>query len=85
MELYEPLRARCREVECGSRLVAMLYIGTDSRWSVSQHHPEWSNVWSRVTIDLTTHDRGSALTMLDVKLAERISVFAVEGGDKLAP
>jgi 4a-hydroxytetrahydrobiopterin dehydratase len=35
------------------------------------HHPEWSNVWNRVTIDLTTHDSGG-LTDLDVTLARRI-------------
>lgn len=35
------------------------------------HHPEWSNVWNRVTIDLTTHDAGG-LTELDVQLARRI-------------
>jgi 4a-hydroxytetrahydrobiopterin dehydratase len=35
------------------------------------HHPEWSNVWNRVTIDLTTHDTGG-LSNLDVQLAQRI-------------
>lgn len=35
------------------------------------HHPEWSNVWNRVTIALTTHDSGG-LTNLDVKLAQQI-------------
>ncbi|KAL8292194.1 hypothetical protein RQP46_001660 [Phenoliferia psychrophenolica] len=45
------------------------------------HHPEWSNVYSNVSIDLTTHDRGSTLTDLDVKLATRISQYAEEGGD----
>ncbi len=35
------------------------------------HHPEWSNVWNRVTIDLTTHDAGG-LTELDEQLARRI-------------
>ena len=35
------------------------------------HHPEWSNVWNRVSIDLTTHDAGG-LTDLDVQLARRI-------------
>jgi 4a-hydroxytetrahydrobiopterin dehydratase len=35
------------------------------------HHPEWSNVWNRVVIDLTTHDTGG-LSDLDVALARRI-------------
>jgi len=35
------------------------------------HHPEWSNVWNRVSIDLTTHDAGG-LTALDVTLAQAI-------------
>jgi 4a-hydroxytetrahydrobiopterin dehydratase len=39
------------------------------------HHPEWSNVWNRVTIDLTTHDAGG-LTELDAGLAQRIEAIA---------
>ena len=39
------------------------------------HHPEWSNVYARVTITLTTHDAGG-LTGLDVKLATRIDTLA---------
>jgi 4a-hydroxytetrahydrobiopterin dehydratase len=35
------------------------------------HHPEWSNVWNRVSIDLITHDTGG-LSHLDVQLAQRI-------------
>jgi 4a-hydroxytetrahydrobiopterin dehydratase len=35
------------------------------------HHPEWSNVWNRVTIDLVTHDSGG-LSNLDADLAHRI-------------
>jgi 4a-hydroxytetrahydrobiopterin dehydratase len=35
------------------------------------HHPDWSNVWNRVTIDLMTHDTGG-LSTLDVELAQRI-------------
>jgi len=39
------------------------------------HHPEWSNVWNRVTIALTTHDTGG-LTSLDLELASRIDQLA---------
>ena len=36
------------------------------------HHPEWSNVYSTVTIELTTHDK-KGLTNLDVQLAKAIN------------
>ena len=39
------------------------------------HHPEWSNVWNRVEITLSTHDAGG-LTELDVKLAKIIDKLA---------
>ena len=39
------------------------------------HHPEWSNVYSRVSIRLTTHDAGG-LTALDGKLARAIDTVA---------
>jgi len=39
------------------------------------HHPEWCNVWNRVTINLTTHDTGG-LSNLDVELARRIDACA---------
>jgi len=39
------------------------------------HHPEWSNVWNRVVIHLTTHDCGS-LSDLDLALAQRIDALA---------
>jgi 4a-hydroxytetrahydrobiopterin dehydratase len=33
------------------------------------HHPNWSNVWNQVTIDLTSHDKGNTVTARDRKLA----------------
>ena len=38
------------------------------------HHPEWSNVWNMVVIELTTHDAGG-LTSLDLALAQRIEAL----------
>ena len=38
------------------------------------HHPDWSNVWNRVVIELTTHDCGG-LSNLDQELAQRIDAL----------
>jgi 4a-hydroxytetrahydrobiopterin dehydratase len=39
------------------------------------HHPEWFNVWNRVTIDLMTHDSGG-VTAKDIALAEKLESIA---------
>ena len=42
----------------------------------ADHHPEWSNVYNKVTITLTTHDAGG-LTKNDVELAEAIDQLLI--------
>jgi len=36
------------------------------------HHPDWTNVYRRVTVRLTTHEAGSKVTAQDVELARKI-------------
>ena len=35
------------------------------------HHPEWSNVYNKVEINLVTHSEGG-ITMLDIYLAKKV-------------
>ncbi|HET8576180.1 MAG TPA: 4a-hydroxytetrahydrobiopterin dehydratase [Methylomirabilota bacterium] len=50
---------------------------TDVAWAAEEfkHHPEWFNVYNRVTMDLVTHD-AKGITALDFELAARAQTFA---------
>lgn len=41
------------------------------------HHPEWSNVYNRVVVDLTTHDSGG-ITQNDIDLARLLDSVAAK-------
>lgn len=48
----------------------MVSVGVEA--DKMDHHPEWSNVYSRVTVDLVTHDLDNAISNLDVELAQKM-------------
>lgn len=41
------------------------------------HHPEWQNIYNRVTVDLTTHDAGG-ITRKDSDLARMLDGIAAK-------
>jgi len=45
----------------------------------ADHHPDWSNVWNKVDILLSTHSAGG-VTAKDVKLAAKIEAIAGASG-----
>lgn len=44
------------------------------------HHPEWFNVYSKVTVQLVTHS-ANGITNLDVELAEKMNALASGAGN----
>ncbi len=40
------------------------------------HHPEWTNVYNRVSVRLSTHDAGGKVTAKDVELARRFEAIS---------
>ena len=41
----------------------------------ANHHPEWTNVYNKVSIRLTTHDAGNVVTAKDEMLSKEIDVI----------
>ena len=40
------------------------------------HHPEWSNIYNRVQVNLVTHDLGNAISTWDLDLARKMEELA---------
>ena len=59
------------EVEFADFVTAFACM-TEAAFHIEQqnHHPEWENVYNKVTIRLTTHDAGNQVTDKDRQLAD---------------
>ena len=44
------------------------------------HHPEWTNVYSRVNVSLVTHDLGNVISSYDIELARKMDALTNEFG-----
>jgi 4a-hydroxytetrahydrobiopterin dehydratase len=67
------LRRELRFADFSEALAFVVRVGIEAE--KRGHHPELTNVYSRVTIDLTTHDAGG-ITDKDVDLARAIDRVA---------
>jgi 4a-hydroxytetrahydrobiopterin dehydratase len=62
-----------KQFECKDFVTAfgkMTQVALVAEWM--NHHPEWSNVWNKVAIDLNTHSV-QGISNLDFQLAEKIN------------
>ncbi|MFA6959512.1 MAG: 4a-hydroxytetrahydrobiopterin dehydratase [Opitutaceae bacterium] len=55
-------------------LAFMLKAGFEA--DALDHHPEWTNIYNKVSIRLTTHDSGDKVTAKDVELAKKMHLLA---------
>lgn len=65
-----------REYRFADFVAAFGFMATAAlRIEAMGHHPEWSNVYNRVTVDLVTHD-ANGITAKDVELAAKLEEIA---------
>lgn len=69
----DAIRKRFKFRDFGEAFAFMTRVALEAE--KADHHPEWSNVWNKVDILLTTHDAGG-LTGRDVALARKIDEIA---------
>lgn len=75
-EAVEGRDAIRKTYEFGNFVAAFGWMTQVAIWAEKwNHHPEWSNVYRRVEVVLTTHDTGG-LTELDEKLARKMDALA---------
>lgn len=63
----------CRTFEFGNFIEAFGFMSQVAIIAEKmEHHPNWSNVYNKVVIELTTHDAGNVITDKDRNLAAAI-------------
>ena len=66
----------CRQYVFGDFVEAMGFMVQAAIWAqVLDHHPDWSNVYKTVDVELETHDVGG-ITVLDLQLARKMNEIA---------
>ena len=55
-------------------LEVIMKIGFEAEYL--NHHPEWTNIYNKLSIKLTTHDAGNTVTAKDIELAKRINILS---------
>ena len=70
----EALEREYRFPDFRAALAFMVRAGFEAE--AVNHHPEWTNVYNRVRVRLTTHDAGGRVTDKDVELARRFDAAA---------
>jgi 4a-hydroxytetrahydrobiopterin dehydratase len=73
----EALAKTFRFADFRAALAFMVRAGDEAE--ALDHHPEWTNIYNRVAIRLTTHDAGGKITAKDVALATRLEKIARGG------
>ena len=62
------------ELEFKDFVAAFKFMGQVAELAEAhEHHPNWCNIFNKVSIKLTTHDAGNVVTDKDRSLAEAIS------------
>ena len=68
------LHKKYRFKSFGQALGWMVAVGVAAE--KMDHHPEWSNVYNRVSVNLVTHDLDNAISSWDIELAQKMEALA---------
>ncbi|MBU3606194.1 4a-hydroxytetrahydrobiopterin dehydratase [Polynucleobacter sp. MWH-Creno-3A4] len=68
----------CRELTFSNFKQAFEFMSLSAQYAEKiNHHPDWSNSWNKVSVELTTHSH-QGLTTLDIQMAQAMNTFAAQ-------